>query len=90
MSKQHSRRRSNFLDPERGRRDFVEQRLEEVEIDAVDERDVNRRGTQRPRSGQATEARAYDQNMRTGRRPGIQSVPAGSVKFRRPSTQYGV
>lgn len=72
-SKQHSRRRSNFLDAERGRRDFVEQRLEEVEIDAVDQRNADRRGAQCLRTGQAAESRAYDQYVRTGRRRGIQS-----------------
>ena len=47
---------------EDARRHLVEQRLEQVVVGAVDQRDLDRRAAQRARGGQAAEAAADDQD----------------------------
>jgi hypothetical protein len=45
-------------------RDLVQQRLEQVVVVLVDQRDVDRRAVQRPRSAQSPEAAADDDDAR--------------------------
>jgi hypothetical protein len=50
---------------ERRRRDLIEQRLEQVVVTAVDQRDVDRRAREGTRRGQAAEAAANDHDVRS-------------------------
>ena len=52
-----------------GGRDLVEERLEEVVVRAVDERDVDRGAAQGARGDEPAEAAAHDHDVRPGVHP---------------------
>ena len=63
-------------------RDLVEERLEQVVVGAVDERDLDRRLRQRPHRLDAAEAAADDEHARPRRRAhaGLADAVAGSTR----------
>jgi hypothetical protein len=59
-----AQRRGDVAGRQAGRRHLVEQRLKEVVVGAIDERDLQRRRSQRACAPQASEATADDDEMR--------------------------
>ena len=64
---------------ERRRRDLIEQRLEDVVVRAIDQRDVHRRTLERARRVQSAEAAADDDHARpaTLEHPGLRDAGCG-------------